>query len=292
MVAEIDILPVPFRVEAHETFEGGVLEIRRYFWSAPVEATFQSLEDALVLNMALTSRPARTKVGRFPASNSRRSGDAGRLLVMMPRAPYHITAPSGAFRSLHCALDCEWFERVCGEPIDWSSLSELGGELRPRTRIEPVLARMHDELVHRRFGGITVISACATTLCIELFRLFRRGEPIRPDVYAGGLAAWRMRVIAERLHADTAAPNVGELATLCGLTTRQLSRAFKAETGITIGRYVEQVTIERAHRLLTSTSRTIAEIARELGFASADSFAQFYRRTSGSPPSHARRPPK
>jgi AraC family transcriptional regulator len=78
------------------------------------------------------------------------------------------------------------------------------------------------------------------------------------------------------------------LADLCGLTERQLSRAFKAETGMTIGRFVDEVTMERAHRLLTTTSLSIGGIAQELGFASADSFARSFRRLTGSPPSKIR----
>jgi transcriptional regulator GlxA family with amidase domain len=47
--------------------------------------------------------------------------------------------------------------------------------------------------------------------------------------------------------------------------------------------------MERAHRLLTSTDHSIARIGRDLGFASADSFAQSYRRVTGALPSQVRR---
>jgi transcriptional regulator GlxA family with amidase domain len=57
---------------------------------------------------------------------------------------------------------------------------------------------------------------------------------------------------------------------------------------MTIGRFVEEVTVERAHRLLTTTRLPIAGIARELGFASADSFARSFRRVTGTPPSKIR----
>lgn len=280
--------PFSFRAEQRHEFDKGVVEIRRYFWSHGVEGTTPAVHDAVVLNMAITSRPAHTKVDRVEAYGRPTGSDAGRLLVMIPGACYHVSAPSGAFRSLHCSLHCSEFERLFGETIDWGSLSQLGGELSPGTEIERLMTRIYDELVRERIGQAAVIESCATTLCVELLRRFRQGRPRRPDVHAGGLPAWRMRLLMERVHADMPAPSVTELSDLCGLTTRQLSRVFKAETGMTIGRYVDEATMERAHRLLTSTELTIAAIARELGFANSDSFSQSYRRITGVPPSRSR----
>jgi AraC family transcriptional regulator len=246
------------------------------------------MDDFLVINMALTSRPAHTRVDRMPAANNPLAGEAGRLLIMIPGVPYHLVAPSGTFRSLHCAISCAKFEAIAGEPIDWLALGPFGGEARAGLGIEAHLARIHDELVHSRIGREAAIEACIAMICIDLSRQFRRGAPTRPDVHTGGLAAWRIRTILGRIHSEGPAPRIAELAGLCGLTERQLSRAFKAETGTTIGRFVDEVTVERAHRLLTTTSLSVAEIARELGFASADSFAQSFRRMTGAPPSRSR----
>jgi AraC family transcriptional regulator len=208
---------------------------------------------------------------------------------MIPGVPYRLTAPSGAFRSLHVAIGCAKFEEVAGGPIDWPALRPFGGETRAEFEIETQLTRIHDELVRNRIGREKAIAACVDLICVGLMRQFRRDDPARPDVRSGGLAAWRMRAILGRVHADLPAPRLAELADLCGLTERQLSRAFKAETGTTLGRFIDEVTAERAHRLLTTTRLPVGAIARDLGFASADSFAQAFRRLTGAPPSKARR---
>ena len=148
--------------------------------------------------------------------------------------------------------------------------------------------RIYEELVGGRVGREELIEASIQTIVVELVRQFRLGSRARPDVYSGGLAAWRMCKIVDRIRADGPAPRVTELAQLCELTERQLSRAFKAETGVTIGRHVDEATAERAYRLLASTDQPIAAIARELGFASAQSFAQAYRRITGYSPSKLR----
>lgn len=286
---ESENLPVTFRVEQHCEFDKGTIKIGRYFWSRRVEQTIHGIDDALVLNMALTSRPTETKVDRVESHAGPPRKGAGRLLVMMPGAAYHISAPGGSFRCMQCALSCAKLEELAGEPIDWASLSELGGELGPGSKIEHLLMQILDELTCEQLGQAGAIDAYATALCIELLRRFRREQPSRPDVHSGGLATWRMRLVVDRVHADKASPSVTELADLCGLTTRQLSRAFKAETGMTVGRYIDEATMERAHRLLTSTELSVGDIARALGFASADSFAQSYRRITGVLPSRARR---
>jgi AraC-like DNA-binding protein len=288
-MTDIPDMPVAYRVERHCAFDRGVVELRRYLWSKPVEQTFQGTPGALVLNMALTSRPERTRVEPVAAGDEVLIGDAGRLLVMMPGARYHLFAPSGAFRSLHCAIECSKFESFFDAPIDWASLSELGGVLRPGSEIEWLLSRMRHELEHERIGQAAAIDAYATAICVELARRFREGKPRRSEFRSGGLAAWRMKLLLERIHAEAPAPGVAELAELCALTPRQLNRAFKAETGMTIGRFVDEATMERAHRLLTSTDHSIARIAKDLGFASADSFAQSYRRITGILPSQVRR---
>jgi AraC family transcriptional regulator len=246
------------------------------------------MSDVLVLNMALTSRPLHTRVDRITEANDPLAGEAGRLLVMIPGMPYQLAAPSGSFRSLHCAISCAMFEEIAGEPIDWLALHSFGGEMRQGSGVETHLTRIHEELVHNRIGREIVIEACVDMISVDLVRQFREGRPARPDVHAGGLAAWRMRSISGRVHSDGPSPRIVELASLCGLTERQLSRAFKAETGMTIGRFVDEVTMERAYRLLTTTNLPIAGIARELGFASADSFARSFRRITGTPPSKVR----
>lgn len=279
---------VSYRVEQSHQIDGGLIEIRRYLWSQSLEEGVRGPKGSLVLNMAVTSRPERTRVERITPGTEPSLADAGRLLVMMPGTSYHLSAPRGAFRSLHCAIDCARFEAVLGEPIDWASLSGLGGELRSGIEIERLLLRIRDELAYPQIGRDALIEASVTALCVELCRRFRQGRPKCPNLHAGGLAAWRMRLLVDRIHADAPAPRVTELAELCGLTTRQLSRTFKAETGMTIGRYVDEATMERAHRLLTTSALTIAGIAHELGFAGPDSFAQSYRRVTGIAPSRAR----
>jgi AraC family transcriptional regulator len=68
------------------------------------------------------------------------------------------------------------------------------------------------------------------------------------------------------------------------MSTRHLMRAFRKETGLTLGAYVEQVTIERAKQRLRDTRTPIATIATDSGFATAAGFSAAFRRSVGQTP--------
>jgi AraC family transcriptional regulator len=74
------------------------------------------------------------------------------------------------------------------------------------------------------------------------------------------------------------------LARLCGLSRRQLVRAFRAETGQTIGGYIQASVIARAKRLLQDTNAPVSEIAAEVGFTNPAAFSTAFRRACGSSP--------
>lgn len=69
-------------------------------------------------------------------------------------------------------------------------------------------------------------------------------------------------------------------------TEHQLAapEGFQAETGRTVGDYVQRVKLERAQHLLSTSTLSIAEIARQVGFSSPAAFSTAFRRLCGQPP--------
>jgi AraC family transcriptional regulator len=166
----------------------------------------------------------------------------------------------------------------------WDSAALAEGLHLTGSDIEWTLLRIYRELRVGGFADEVMVEALARSLSVALVR--RLGLDLKaaaPKV--GGLAPWRMRRIRERVHADLPAPSLADLAQLSGMSVRHLSRAFKAETGHTLAKFVEQATVERAHRLLATSSASVADVARATGFASAASFAYAFRRATGLRPS-------
>ncbi|MEU2537590.1 GlxA family transcriptional regulator [Streptomyces iakyrus] len=82
---------------------------------------------------------------------------------------------------------------------------------------------------------------------------------------------------------------VDTLAARARLSPRHFARAFRAETGMTPGRYVDRVRLEHARRLLEDTAGGVEEIARASGYGTPEAMRRAFVRTLGTPPAEYRR---
>jgi transcriptional regulator GlxA family with amidase domain len=83
--------------------------------------------------------------------------------------------------------------------------------------------------------------------------------------------------------------SVDTLADRARLSPRHFARAFRAETGMTPGRYVDRVRLEHARRLLEDTAEGVEEIARTCGYGTPEAMRRAFVRTLGAPPAEYRR---
>ncbi|MFG3717641.1 GlxA family transcriptional regulator [Streptomyces massasporeus] len=83
--------------------------------------------------------------------------------------------------------------------------------------------------------------------------------------------------------------SVDTLADRARLSPRHFARAFRAETGMTPGRYVDRVRLEHARRLLEDTADGVEEIARTSGYGTPEAMRRAFVRTLGTPPAEYRR---
>ncbi|MBL1090597.1 MULTISPECIES: GlxA family transcriptional regulator [Streptomyces] len=93
--------------------------------------------------------------------------------------------------------------------------------------------------------------------------------------------AWVTDHLAEDL-------TVRVLAERAGMSERNFTRVFRAETGLTPAAYVETVRIEAARALLETTDTTIEAIARACGFGFAETLHRRFKRTLGVTPGQYR----
>ena len=97
--------------------------------------------------------------------------------------------------------------------------------------------------------------------------------------------------VLELLHGDPArAWTVGELADRVGVSRASLARRFPGLTGEPVIAYLRAHRLDLAAELLRTSDRTIASIAREVGYADAFSLGAAYRRRTGRTPSADRGP--
>jgi transcriptional regulator GlxA family with amidase domain len=73
------------------------------------------------------------------------------------------------------------------------------------------------------------------------------------------------------------------------LSPRQFSRAFRAETGQSPAKAVENLRIEAARLMMEQSRHPIDVIARQTGFADRDRMRRAFLRAFGQPPQVIRR---
>lgn len=82
---------------------------------------------------------------------------------------------------------------------------------------------------------------------------------------------------------------VGQLAGAAHLSPRQFSRAFRAETGQSPAKAIENLRIEAARLMMEQSRLPIDVIARQAGFADRDRMRRAFLRAFGQPPQAIRR---
>src|SRR4029077_10185087 len=83
--------------------------------------------------------------------------------------------------------------------------------------------------------------------------------------------------------------SVEALAERAHMSPRSFAGAFRAETGITPGRYVERVRLEAARRALEDSADPIAVVALACGFGTAETMRRSFLRVLGVAPAEYRR---
>jgi AraC family transcriptional regulator len=82
--------------------------------------------------------------------------------------------------------------------------------------------------------------------------------------------------------------SVEQLADLVDLSPFHFSRVFKQATGMTPLQFVTRERITYAQQLIRETSRSLIEIALEVGYSNPSHFAKVFRKVAGVTPTEFR----
>ncbi len=104
-------------------------------------------------------------------------------------------------------------------------------------------------------------------------------------LFHGGLPIARLRKVEDYVseHLVEEIP-VEKLAELVELSPFHFSRVFKESTGMSPLQFVVRERITRGQQLIRETSRSLIEIALEVGYTSPSSFSKVFRRVTGVTP--------
>ena len=272
-------------IEKSLSLGSGEVQIVQYTWDRPTTDVWTS--NAYFLHMCLGARPGHARATYLDV-DGRVSESIGRVMFVPPGRTVQSGSKRGTQRSLICFLSPLTIETILDGQPNLPNVVLAEGLHLNSPEVEWFLLKVYDVMHCTGFAQNFMVESLLGGLAVALVRTLRLHQD-GTVASSGGLAPWRMQLIRERVLSDQSAPHLTELAGLCGMSVRHLTRAFKAETGMTIATFVEHAMVDRARILLSNSDHSIGEIATRLGFSTHSNFTYAFRRATGLLPAEFRR---
>lgn len=240
--------------------------------------------DGYRVDLSLTPRPAgATGYDAVRGAKAHRS-NLGSMFILPPSAPVIFTSEAGRSTSIVCDLRPKDVEAWLEEGLAWDRNGlERCFDVRC-ARVRGLMQQLLDELLHPGFAQ----AECIELICAHLGLLVGRSLVAARNDEPPPPSRKRLDIVEERIRNAGPAPSLSELAELCGLSVRQLTREFRATRGCSLGQYIRSQRIASAKELLAA-GRSAKSISRDLGFRTPSNFTYAFRRSTGLTPSEFRK---
>lgn len=244
--------------------------------------------DVYWLDMSFTPRPRNTRLCYQNHWSRQRFEPIGKVFFLPPEEDVLFRSDGGSRqRSIFCHLNPQSLSEWLDIDLRWKGPRLEASLDIAEPRVKNLLIRLAEEMQQPGFASELFIELLTGQLAIELGRYFVNFEDkINFDdarSTASKLSPWRLQLIDEHLHEEQQLPSLAELAELCHLSVRQLTRSFRASRGCSIGEYIANHRIEKAKQLL-GADHSIKTIAYLLGFSAPSGFCSAFRRATGMSP--------
>jgi AraC family transcriptional regulator len=262
-------------------------QLRSYIWPRAEETLVKFTEYQVGRTLPSRSGPFQARL-----KNSSGVRPLGELSLVPSELPIVIHQTPGRRRIFVCVYESLYFEEVTG--LDRGNGEEtLKHFLDLRSpALSTLMQRMQQELINPGFASQLYIESAGNMVLIELARYLKqvRGQHAHSPA-SSGLAPWQLRRIKQRTEEimKRGVPSLAELAELCGASQDRVMRGFKASTGMTLHRYVEEKRLSLAKSLLENDQYSIKEIAFRLKFSSQTYFSAAFRKLLAVTPTEYRK---
>lgn len=142
---------------------------------------------------------------------------------------------------------------------------------------------LYEEYTAKRMGHLEIMRCYLIAIIIEIMRQIQV-----PD-YTGGESDMIRYVMGYVQKNFMDKLSLGRITKHFNYSLAHISHTFKRETGMTFQEYVQYVRIRESCRLLTNTSKKVAEVANLVGYSNIQFFNDVFRRQTGMSPREFRR---
>jgi AraC family transcriptional regulator len=219
--------------------------------------------------------------------------EAGDFFLTTSKTPYEArwqAIGDEPFKTMHLYLGLSIFRKAAKEVLDLNDvtpqLREISGQKDQVLSL--LLAQLRDELTSDHKTSALFVQGIAQSLAVHLIRNYL-DTTVGPREQKGGLPAFKLRKIIDLLEAQLHEEfSLRRLAREAGMSDFHFSRLFKKATGFTPSSYFIRLRMAEARRLLRETSKSIIEVAIDVGYTNPSHFSQIFRREVGVSPSEYR----
>ncbi|MBQ5334228.1 MAG: AraC family transcriptional regulator [Oscillospiraceae bacterium] len=153
-------------------------------------------------------------------------------------------------------------------------------ELKEVKMLEHIFRKMHEAIRADSVFGNYRASGYLYDFLIEFYRLIS-------SVGTTGAPNSALMKAVDYINFNYALPiSMDDLCSVSGVSKQYLCLLFRKTLGSRPMEYIAKRRIQAAKELLTSTDKTIEEIAAETGFCTASYFCKLFKRYEGITPSH------
>lgn len=150
-----------------------------------------------------------------------------------------------------------------------------------------LLALLRDEKAEN-LGNQTVINALANVLFTYLVRDYLAHHQIQSGILAA-LQDKRLNIaIQTMLEQPKNDWSMDKLAELCAMSRSNFIRLFKEKSGMSAGKFLTEIRLQKAELLLQNSALSIQEIAIAVGYQSEAHFCKLFKTYKGKVPSELR----
>jgi AraC-like DNA-binding protein len=138
-------------------------------------------------------------------------------------------------------------------------------------------------------GAEAVLARLCETLFIETLRRYMTHLPTEQTGWLAGARDTQIGKVLALMHRQPAAPwTIATLAREVGISRAVLAERFRQYLGEPPLTYLTHWRLQLAAQMLSSTSRSVAQIASKVGYDSEPAFNRAFKRSFGNPPARYR----
>ena len=203
--------------------------------------------------------------------------------AMPPDGAAPNTVISGAYQFWHTPLH-PFFQ----EMPDWFVLRASDGAATPA--LQHSLDLLQQELTLQALGSESIVYGLLDVIFVLLMRAIVQRLGQQRPCWSQSIQDPQVQKAVQALHEDCARQwTLEALASHAGLSRTSLAERFRKTMGNTPLNYLRTVRMQKAMGVLSTSERSLEQIAQEVGYQDAFSFSKVFKRTLGVAPRDFRR---